>query len=89
MASFSLTKEFSADPVRLPAGTFSDDDIHRAALWSYDPHVRAALWIEVLQMAGSGSVADLPATPQLADTGRTFFGMHPSLRRVALGRLVR
>ena len=57
-------------------------DLVEALVFAYDPHLRGQLLVEVLSEAGrDADPAHLPTLAQTEAGGRTFFGMHPRLKR--------
>jgi hypothetical protein len=63
------------------------ETLYSALIHCYDPHLRAALLVEVLKGPGrDGDLANLPASSQTHDGGH-YFTMHRTIRHRALSRL--
>jgi len=71
------TREFPRP--RFQVAAYEVDQLYEALLVAYDPHLRGQLLAEVL--ANRMDPATLVAEPQDEATGRTYFSMHPDLRR--------
>lgn len=80
-----MTAEF---PLPHWEGPSVDPDIlYNALIYCYDPHLRAALLIDVLNGPGlSGDLANLPATRQ-THLGGHYFTMHRAIRERVLSQL--
>ncbi len=63
------------------------DVLYNALIYCYDPHLRAALLVDVLRgVAGDGDLANLPAASQPHEGGH-YFTMHRAIRDRVLSRL--
>jgi hypothetical protein len=80
------TAEF--DPPRWPGLQATPDSLYRALLYCYDPHLRAALLVSLLERLPPGQdLAELDAVAQPHEPGGHYYSMHPELRARALARL--
>ena len=72
-----------------PEWTF--EDLYKALLFSYDAHLRASTLLELVGFAQRNGYAldQLPSERQTESEGRTYFFMHPKLRNVALGKMLK
>jgi hypothetical protein len=84
------TREF--EPPRFPRLARHLDahepTLYRALLHSYDPHLRGRLLVEVVRANEGRSLRELPSKAQRRDEGRSWFAMHPRLRRKVLAERV-
>jgi hypothetical protein len=79
------TAEF--EPPRWPGLQADPDVLYHALLQCYDPHLRAALLVSILEgMPPGRDLANLEAAAQ-HEQGGHYYAMHPRLRRRVLARL--
>ena len=55
--------------------------LYRALLHSYDPHLRAQLFLDVVRTHEGADWFRLPAAPQPIEEARSWFWMHSSAKR--------
>ncbi|MDR2219352.1 MAG: hypothetical protein LBE24_02090 [Methylobacillus sp.] len=80
------TMEF--EPPRWPGLRVMPDNLYRALLYCYDPHLRASLLISVLEQLELGQdLASLDAKVQPHEPWGHYYTMHPELRARTLSRL--
>lgn len=80
------TKEFDAPG--WPGLQVSADALYHALIQCYDPHLRAALLVSILEGLPDGAAPDrLDAAVQADAPGGHYYTMHPALRARVLGRL--
>lgn len=62
------------------------DTLYRALLYSFDPHLRAELFSEVVENFYS-SLNEIPSKVQKPQEGRTYYAMHPQIKLYALEKM--
>jgi hypothetical protein len=77
-----FTKEFDKPylPCLHPYLERDSETIYRALLHGFDPHLRAAALLGVVERAKGTDLGRLPAQDQSPSEGRSFYWMHPRLR---------
>lgn len=73
---------FSSDPIE----GLDLDTLYRALLYSFDPHLRAELFSEVVENFYS-TLNEVPSKPQNPHEGRTYYAMHPKIKLYALEKM--